>query len=285
MLGWFWTDPQKTRSFTALENVCINLYAQFFSNALSKDAKYVILYPLIRYGVLEFYGNNQYGLAPASALIAGKWVMVCNGPAVLAGNQEYKCVYDSELGLALYEKTPALLKILQQHHFACPTFYLSDLLNKINLNSVVHSWEDNKVVNPINYYFFGSHFSWQPTNNFQRKGIYKKNKENYAQRVLLVDENTWKTIPMRKDHPDGFSIAAFWGFLQSGVDLGVSYYKNQEKLVIAHPLFPLLIERLLFINTLFKSEFHPSLFKRHYYISQKDFLILNKIFNNRITVL
>ena len=80
LLDWLWLEPNLLRPLSNIENVCIKLYEQYFPNQNSRNAKYQVFYPLLKYGRIEFYGNKNFGLSPSCALMTNKRVLFSNIP-------------------------------------------------------------------------------------------------------------------------------------------------------------------------------------------------------------
>src|SRR5687768_15783123 len=79
---WFSLTPDDYRSYQAIDAICNRLYEQHHPDTSPKEARYQIFYPLIRYGIIEFYGNNQFALSPTTILESEASVLFLHVPNV-----------------------------------------------------------------------------------------------------------------------------------------------------------------------------------------------------------
>lgn len=291
LLSWFWFEPEDYKSFSSIDNICINLYKQhlpeeYYPEKPSKNAKYEMLSPLIRYGLIEFYGNNKYRLSPSCALHSNSHIIFCNIPVLLQQKVNDLCIYNNELGIQVYKKSNAVVTFLKERVVPHSKFVLFDFLKAVSsFEKIINAWNDETVIDSNGYSFFCSNNTWSNNVLKPSKGLFKKSDEVYAQRVCKISGNKWKCIPSRESNIDGFNIAVIWGQIQNNWDIKIKYYVNESKLVVKNIFFPLVIERLLFLNTLLEGEYEFDFLKGQYFIRQKDFNILNKIFDNKIEVI
>lgn len=281
VLQWFGLESGQAKSFASIDNVCVNLYKQLLPFQQAKNAKYEIFFPLVRYGVVEFYGENKYGLAPSSALSSEKYILLCNIPHSTLEYQTPTLVLDTQLGIKVYKNTPSAISFLNAGRIPSNQFQLSEALAKMNFESILNSWEDSKVIEPKQYVLFDHASGWVNPKGYQKIGVYKKSKEPFAQRVLQIQEHQWKSIPSRENNLDAFNLAVTWSQLQRSGELKIKYYRSQRKLVVSDVFFPLIVERLLLLNSLLQVP-EPDVTKQHYFLGESDFNVLNNLFGNRI---
>lgn len=282
-------EPNEYRSFNSINNICVNLHKQYFSDEdfperSAKTAIYEMLYPLIRYGLIEFYSNNKYGLSPSCALYSDSNVLTCNIPFALYEEVIDKCIFDNYLGIKVFEKSMFHITFFKENFIPYSKFAFSDHLKMISLEKIINSWKDDTVIDSNNYFFFNYNNTWSNTLQKTPKGVFKKSREVYAQRTLKLSENKWKCIPARENNIDSFNIAAIWGQIQNSWDIKIKYHAKETKLVVKNIYFPIVIERILFFNTLLdRHDF--DVFNREYLIKQKEFHILNELFDNKIQII
>lgn len=284
LLDWFWLDSNQLKAYSSIENTSIKLFEQYFPNLDVIKAKYEIFYPLLKYGVLEFYGNKKFGLSPSSALFTDTHILLINIP--LNRKNSHHTLYDycnSNLGIEVLKNSPTSIADLKKLNIPHSKFILSMCLIRIaSFESIIYNWVDDKVIDSNNFYLFNDNYKWIKSKFNYKKGVYKKSSENYAQRVVKLSEYNWKIIPSRDYNIDAFNIAVIYSQIQNNWDIGLKYYEMENKLVISNNYFPIIIERLLFINTLLELNENINVFNRQYFIKKTDFNILNKLFAYKI---
>jgi hypothetical protein len=286
LLDWFWLEPNESKTFRLIDNVVTKLYEQYFPNGKFKNAKYEIFYPLMRYGVIEFYGDNSFGLSPSCALYNTNVVFCMNIQLHINDNIDSTIIYSNEsLGITTYKKCSMSNSLFRKLNVPYSKFLFSELLNKIStFEKILNSWTDDTIIDATNYYFFNSRNTWSINNSSYINGVYKKGEENYTQRVIKISENKWKHIPLKEYNIDAFSIAVIWSQIQNHWDIGIKYFPTEKKIVIKNIFFPIVIERLLFINTLVEFGLDFNFLDRQYHINDQDFKVLNKLFDYKIEI-
>lgn len=283
LLDWFWFEPNQLKPLHNIENVCIKIYEQYFPTKNGKNAKYEIFYPLIKYGVIEFYGNNRYGLSPSCALHNNKFYLLSNIPVGLMDSKNEIRVYRNNLGIQKFENCPTIFSFIKKLNIPNSRFLFSESLSKISsFEKIIDGWIEDRVIESENYYLFDTYNKWNSANKNLINGVYKKSIESYSQRTLKLSDTKWKAIPSREQNIDGFNIAVIWSQIQNSWNIGIEYYPTDERLIIKNIFFPLIIHRLLFINTLLESPVDFDALVNQYFINQRDFNSLNKLFNNKI---
>jgi len=285
LLDWFWFEPNQQKSFNQIENVCFKLYEQYFPKKNVQNAKYEIFYPLIKYGVVEFYGNNKFGLSPSCALHINKFSVLCNIPSGVTDSINGMPTYNNNLGIQVFGNCAAIDLVIKELNIPNSKFIFSESLGKISsFEKIIDSWIEDRIIDSANYYLFNANNEWSPSDKNIMNGVYKKSEENYSQRTVKVSENKWKAIPSREQNIEGFNIAVVWSQIHNCWNIGIEYFPNDKKLIVKNIYFPLIIHRLLFINTLLKSVLDFDIFGNQYFINHQDFNTLNRLFNNKIEI-
>jgi hypothetical protein len=286
ILDWFWLTPDEAKSLTAVENVCNKLYSQFLPNKPSKNAKYEIFFPLVRYGVIEFYSNNSYRLSPSCFLYSNKYILSCNCSNQKIGETAFDSAFIRGLGLDLYQNRSDYLSAFSKGNISLSAYSLINMLKGArSFRTILDNWTDCSVIETKGFLYFTNHYSWIFPKKQLLSGIYKKSKEVYSQRVVMINELAWKNIPNRAENIDAFNIACIWAHIENNWSLGILYDSKQFKLSIKNIFFPIILERQLFLNTLLEGAFNFNYYNRQYYIREREFLILNKLFSDKIPVI
>lgn len=281
---WFALAPTDYRSFDAVNSVCKQIYSQYFPNKSVNNARYHLLYPLLRYGVVEFYGENRLALSPTAVLQGDLNILFLHAPGIESAPIQETPLY-SLPGLAVYSKTREVFSLVEHLGFPLSTFSLSESLCRFpSLDMVIEGWPEITVLELEHFYYFTNNNTWKLTRP-ERKGIYKRSTEPYIRKMLRFGSNQWKLVPLPEQHIDAFSICWLWSQLQNELTIEVSYSLISQSLTVHTPFFPLLIERLLFINTLLNGKNNIDPAKRQYFLTKEQFKILNQLFHNRISVI
>lgn len=284
LLNWFWLSPLETKRLPAIENICNKLYEQYFPERL-KAAKYEIFYPLLKYGLIEFYGDNSYALSPSSGVFNDDLIALINIPEILLNKVE-PCIFEYKFGIKLYRNSGELLSFLDENKIPSSKYNLRGILKQIpSLDSIVNLWKDDSVNDVSNYFYLTKSSSWATNNIAPMKGVYKKTQELYSQRGVKVSENKWKRLPSRGDNIDAFNIAILWKQIQNDENVGVKFQVSRNIVLIENIFLPVVIERLLFLNTILQPINSIEVFKRQYIINRKEFEILNKLLGNKIQLI
>ncbi len=287
LLDSLWLDPKQLKPFSHFENISVKLFEQYFPNQNPKNAKYQVFYPLLRCGTIEFYGNKNYGLSPSCALFSNTRVLFTNIPSSLRSCLTISSDYcNSNFGIEVVKNWSDSNEELKQLNIPFSNFLLSNCLNKISsLETIINTWSEDKVIDSSHYYFFNSFNNWVTSKTKYKTGLYKKSSESYAQKTLKISENNWKIIPSKDYNIDAFSVAVIWNQIQNGWNIGIKYLEGEKKLILNNYYFPIIIERLLFINTLLEFNNNDDILKREYFITKEDFNILNGLFSHKIEII
>jgi len=279
---WFSLTSDDYRSYQAIDAICKRLYEQHHPNTSPKEARYQIFYPLIRYGIIEFYGNNQFALSPTTILESEASVLFLHVPNVALELAEKSPLFYLP-GLMLYKKNELVCSFLKNTRIPINKFQLQKSLRQFStIDTIVKGWAQINIADFEQCYYFTEQNKWKPCIPSQ-KGIYKKSMEVYSRKMILTGPDQWKAVPAFEQIMDAFSIAWIWGCIQNKFPLPVHYNKTSQLLTINTPFFPLLLERLLLINTLLKGNAEIDTKKRQYSIGWDEFNLLNRLFENNIT--
>lgn len=279
---WFWQDPSSIRTVRSVENSCAGIFQRFYPEKEKRYAKYEILYPLVRYGTVEFYGKQGFGLAPTGALLANGKVLFTNLPDALKDRLGHAERDNTELpGQQVISGDPETTRFIKDEKIPVSRFDLAALLKELPpLGSVVASWDTAKIIDPSGFLFY--HDQWRAYPDDDHPGVFKRADLPYAQRLCRLPSGEFKAIPDRDQQIDAFSLAVLWGKVVRNERLMISYDPAKKELKITDTLFPLVLERLLLINSLLQGTASGAISSRIYHLNNSDFKNFNRFFHNSI---
>jgi hypothetical protein len=280
LLQWFHYQEDREITFSRIENICIKLYEQYFPDKPIKNAKYDIFYPLLRYGLIEFYGYNKFGLSPTSILRNSTNCLGFNLTTDVLTELIDVNLVEIFPFVYLFNNDKKAKKVLEIHNINCTAFDLSLLLQQIQpINKIVSFWQEQSISNQNGFEYFSSKNVWTNQFNQETIGLFRTTNEVFARRLLKIDTYKWLNVSDRSSHIDSFNIAVCWSIINNNQDLSITYHHSDSILKIRNIYFPILIERLLFFNHCLN---HGDFASKNYRLQAKDLKLLNKFFNNKI---
>jgi hypothetical protein len=286
----FWHSPTQVKSLNFIDRACYHLESDGskmlynYWGTLSY-ARNRIFYPLLRLGIVE-HCNNGYCLSPSTGVFNSRVIILCNVPVNVKFRLTEFCLKDTHLGVEVYRKTPFVTSILDKYKVEYKNVSISDLLNKIrSFEDIISSWNDDTVIDESRYYFLNGTNQYVLNNSKADYGIFKKSNQSYAEKVIKISQNLWKSLPHAALNPDRFNIALVWNNARKNLYVGCKYFKGQGILIVETKYFPFLIERILIFSTLLNQNLEVNILERKYYLEEEPFQILNKIFSDKIQVI
>ena len=272
-----------------MEAICTKLYSQFYSSENISIAKYKILYPLLRLGIIEFYGAGTYALSPSCCIKGKSYLTWLNAPFKTSEFLKKSIINYYHNSLFITDiKSSCLIHAKEQ---AIPTvrFNFKSSLSQIRgFDQVIANWHDEIVVDESLLQPFTEMLPQIMTSakaETPKTGIFKSGKEAYSSRLLKMDAIQWKSIPNRKQNIDAFNIAAFYCLIKQDFVSHISYDRKTNSIAIQNWFFPIIIERLLALHTMTELGQIPDCQDRKYFIWLTEFELLNRLFNHKIPVL
>jgi hypothetical protein len=284
LLHWFYFEADKFRSYQSIAKTCKRaLWA--ISN--EEDAKYVIydtFFPLLRWGLVEYYGNNRFRLSPTAGVFSSNKVLVCHPPSLMSESLFPFRLSQGLPGIFLYRNCSEVADSCRVYNIPLMRFDFHQSLYPVPpLDKLVRFWDQERIIDTSSYFQFNEHFFWVKINGQEvLPGVYKKSDNNFAGKIIKLAEGEWRTVPERKQQFDGFSLAVLLSRIQNGNELGIHYLKQEKLLVVHTHFFPIILERLLSINTLLSDSPQANVSSRVYHLDNKGFILLNKVFHNAI---
>ena len=286
IIHWLRLSKTETVSFGSIINVCANAATLDIDQSVQMKSRSNLtsqsLLPLLRIGIVEFYGANRYALSPTSAIVHNNRILLFNAPKDLVDQYEHSSIF-SYLSLNLFHKSKNLEFELRKQEIPISEFDFTNLIEQIpTIEKIASSWETNLVLESNGFVYLNRYFKWTNQNPHPTQGVFKKSNDVYSQRVLKISEDSWKTIPSSKINIDSINIALCWSHLRNNGFIGSKYYEKDQALELTSSFFPILIERFLVLNTILTDPFPENTVLRKYHLSKRDFTLLNKIFENKI---
>jgi hypothetical protein len=284
LLKWFWYEQGKFRSMQQIDSRCRILFEQFFPERPAKNAKYALFHPLVRSGLIEFYGDDRYCLAPTCALLSSGLILLVNLPAKLQQElEEITTPLMTELGHVLCTNSSSVFRFLNEKNIPTNLFQLEVLLREVPpIVKIIRTWEEDTVIDPNRFLYFADKWVNYPGNEYL--GVFKKSGLSYAQRVCRIGSADWRIIPPLEKNIDAFYYAVLWSKANGQKSIGAAYCVQRSKLILHEPFFPLMLERLLIINTILHPGAYMEIKQRRYHVNKLQLRLLNKFLNNSIKI-
>jgi len=286
LIDWFRLTPFEAKSIQQAEKVCEGLYSQYFPSKNVGSAKYQILYPLFRLGIVEFYPSGRCCLSP-TCILEGSGTLVWINPAQIGeAIWTNKIIASYPFGMVVSKKDRHSIGELKNLDLKLSLFNFKGALQAIpRFDKIIASWPEQLIVDETRFSTFIGVSNWKRLPFTPEKGLFRSATETYGPRLVKLDSSYWRVVPSEKQNVDAINIASTWALLQNSSDLGVSYSQNRNTITIANIRFSLILERLLVLNTIIHTPENYSPEHRHYYISKADFQILNELFDHKINII
>lgn len=287
LLQWFRHNNLELHGINKIRIVCKNIRNQSgdFEN---KNYLYHYLFPLVRIGLIEFFGEGQYKLSPPSLLhYKDKLVSINLNHHQLEELDE--TIINSRFHRSIvYHDTQYLKNIETEIGMKSVKPNIQILFQQIpTIKKIIDSYEDVQIHETKGFMFLNNNFNWSANFTPSLLGCFRGGENVATNRYLKVDKNEWKRIPSRRYNPDSFNWAYCYGRLLNEFSLGIEYNSSTKILNIKNIYFPIILERLLWLNSLNEIESNvvrnpgEVIFKN---VSQTKFNLLNKIFLNQLKI-
>jgi len=278
VLAWFVKEPKRLRSLHSIDNRCLNLTFSAGKSPELYHAREQYFLPLLRTGVVEFYGNNLFGLGPTCAIVGSGQLLLINTPTNV--NKDWQSEgEDITPGIKRLKWRTELSAELRSRGIPCYKFQLKQAMTQLKTpEAVIRSWQ---AVSPeINSRFEFYKHGWQPVPSDKPSGIYRSTPNGFAQRYYKLNNDMWFIIPDTKSNFDALNIALLNAKVQHSEPIGWSYLQEKGLLTIREKRFPIIPERLLTIHTLLNGSVN-NILNREYYVNDSIKLLLNNYTSNR----
>jgi hypothetical protein len=243
----------------------------------NEDGKYLYkpFYNLLRYGLIELRDRNLYGLSPSVIIWNAKYCLSVNMPA--ASNEKVSECY---LGL----------KIIQFDSLNNEVGHFFDFSNAIRniphlrflVESTFAEWSD--VAGNVKYVQCYTDTGWKECENMQGTlfRIYLSSNRFLFKYVVKLSDEKYFQFDMFEF--EKFNFAVILHFIDSHAFITDLEYNLANQIFSIKTFgFPVILERLLFINHILGTGYVS--LDSHYFLSERDFKQLNRIFHNKIKII
>ena len=245
--NWFAREPLRLRGLSAIDHRCRNLLLTA-APAEPYEARARFFVPLLRCGVIEFYGAGQFGLSPTCALRSGRQLLIINGHPDLHSSLKAQ-PNESFPGISRAACGPGQVQALKRFHIPQYDFSLPLLWRMLpQPAAVVGQWPLTAVEDPSRFEYFDR--QWKPAGGQALPGVYRRSAKAYAERYYHNGSGNWHILPNLPDNIDAFNQAVLLGRIQNQRPVDITYHDGRDSLTIGILQFPIIAERLLLLNTL-----------------------------------
>lgn len=287
LLQWFKHNNSELHSINKIRIVCRNIRNQCkdFEN---KNYLYHYLFPLVRIGLIEFFGEGKYKLSPPSLLHFKDKLISINFSDVQLKKLD-ETIIDSQFHRSIvYHDIEYLKKIVAVVRVKSVKPNIQKILQQVpTVKRSIENYEDAKIYETKGFMFFNNNFNWSVNFSSTLLGCFKAGDNVATNRYLKVDKDQWKKIPSRRINPDSFNWAYCYGRLLNKFSLGIEYNSSTKILSIKNIYFPIILERLLWLSSLSDIESNVVRSEREIIfrnVCQTEFDLLNKIFLNQLKI-
>ncbi len=274
---WLLSIPNRPVHYNKIRLSCIQLYNQCFPDKDAKNAFYLIAFPLMRMGLIEFYGANKYDLAPSVFLSKKKTIIGFNIPESFD-----EPVNGEGFNYLRLKKNEEVLSKIHDTNIPLREFDLYAILKQVpNIKKIISSnLLDEQMLEMKGFQFLSMKNQWGAVPPDNPVGLYRSKDLVYANRYLK-SENEWYKISDQSKNPDAFNMAALYAKILQDESIEVVFNEEKGILEINNFRFPILLERLLFINSILEGT-SANYTDRRYLIDYRAMKQLNRILLNKI---
>lgn len=284
LIEWFQTDPTQTKSWSQIETICKKLYHQYYPLEEPRFAKYVLFYPLLRLGLIEFLGSGSYSLSPTCCLEGPPHSVFFNCPSHIISENHSTSQFLDSIKVVLHSKEIA--QKARDNGIPLLRINLSTALEQIpQFDKIIASWVKDVIIDESRLWSFFPGLKWTKPSENPAVGLFRNGEDAYSLKIVKLAINRWNRVPDRQQNVDAFNIAATWASISLQQPLNIIYRSKEDTLDIRSTCFPITIERLLIVNTLKEKGITEGLLTRKYFLTPKEFKIINSLFNGQIPLI
>jgi hypothetical protein len=287
LLQWFKHFGSQLHSTEKIKRICVSFTGHLYEKP--ENAFYKVFLPLFSMGLIEFYGDNKYGVSPPVFLRFDDKIVGVNIPAETETRilKEAENGLKNKFGMLILNDATQYLDLLktvknsgieQQKITGYSNFKSLPKLKSIITQNWILTEEPESA--PEYYETNG----WKNVKNREKAGIYKADEKVYANRYFFDGTENWYRVPSHQENPDASNLAIITGFILQGKDVG-TYNKRTSDLTVS-PYLPHLLKRLLYRNLQDKIDHNKELdFTRFTNVPHKLFTGLNSVLNGKIKII
>lgn len=240
-----------------------------------KFKKYVPLYDLLRYGLIELIEENTYGLSPSAMIGSADYILGINEPKF-----DDNSITERFLGLHVLKKS----MFNGESDTIQPFDFKNSLMAIPNIKNIISSsfreWA-GEVENGVAIECYTTN-GWR--NSKITDGTFFKIRFGSNQFLFkhIVKLSTGRYFEFERAEFEKYNFAVMMHSINEYPHIrGLVYNSASQTLDTTAFGFPIIIERLLFINHILETG--KISLKKQYHLSEQDFRYLNKIFHNKIS--
>lgn len=278
-----WFKHHGVRSMSQIRQSITAICNSYF---LEGNGLYLIFYPLVRKGFIEFIGNDCYQIAPAIIIHDSKTE---NSTAINLNDEQIDLLtkmnrkFETDhFGVIRFCSTIKEIQTICKE-INCPysNSNIDHILSNFPSLSAVISKLDVSYSHPFDYFQVLPDHSWQSNSEKITSGIFRK---DLGSRVFYYSDGVnGYCIPDSTINPDGRFIVESYHAIKLGIEYFVYHHKKKE-LIVKSINIPILIDRTLRIPSYHLSEGTVNKKSETIYtnISPSAIKQLNRIFETQI---
>lgn len=288
LLKWF--RHHGVRSMQQIRVACKNLNDSY--SLQSKHPIYILFFPLVRKGFVEFMGQGKYQPAPPVIIHSKKHRIL-----TALNFTDFQIVHIQKdimelpdlFGVCRFKSCcQNLKKISIELGINYTENNIAQVLSQFpRLKDIISQLQQVEVTSNSYHFFDVFRHSWKYAGGHFYSGIHKLH--NDAQQFYFrMNENVWLKIPSHEINPDSRYICESYQALLQKETPFIFYRKKEKHLVIRRNIsIPILLDRILRIPSLHLMDGMFENKKEQVYqnISISAFKQLNRIFSNGIIML
>ncbi|MBP1615637.1 MAG: hypothetical protein H6Q14_395 [Bacteroidetes bacterium] len=285
-LFFIWFKCYESRNLNQIRVATKNLLASYEYN--TEYSSFKIFYPLVRYGLIEFCGNDTYTLSnPILLFYPDNKVVGINLNSVQVEKLKnwFQLYTVDKFGIIRFTATENKLVIFSKE---------TDIpLSKPNISEYLSNFPKvRNCINAING-FEETYFStfeekfdirgrkWEKARN-ESFGLFKST-EN-AQKYFFIENGVTYSIPSYTQNPDARPIVESYFYCKQ---TSFKYNSSTKELNVGNINLPILIERLLRLASLFDTTVYTKEYNNQIYsnITKNTVLQLDRIFDAKTEII
>ncbi len=285
ILNWFKHNSGFEHNLSKIRVICQNI-STIEDDEDDKNYLYRYFYQLVRIGLIEFLGNDNFTLSSPVLYFKDNLIIAINYDEILLDDLMLLCKSSFFNGLILYFDIDYREKIERILSTKCIKLQNEDLLKSLpNVHTFINSLE-TIILEPDSGFRKYNYNSWTPHFTVNEIGCYRASENIASKRYILNSSLQWKEIN-RNSNPDAFNLAVCYSKVESNEILGIEYHNEKMELNIFDIHFPIIIERLLWIMYIHRLD--DIIIKNINYKVFKNFPLntfkqLNRFFLNKIQI-
>ena len=278
-----WFKCYEKRNLNQIRVATKNLLASYEYETNSSLFK--IFYPLVRYGLIEFCGDDTYTLSNPILLFYpdNKAVGVnLNSIQIEKLKERFHIHSIDQFGIVRFKASEKELVTFSNEidiNFSKPN--IADYLSNFpKIGNVISNFETASTM------FFAQYFNidnikWEDNKN-QAFGLFRNSE--IAQKYYFIENNETYSIPSLTQNPDARPIVETYIYCKQK---SFKYNSNTKELNVGNINLPILIERLLRLASLFDTTVYTKEYDNQIYsnITKNTVLQLDRIFDTKTEII